>query len=86
MPAKVDTYDSFQAETRADWRAWLAANHATSPGIWLVTFKKIAGSRYLDYAATVEEALCFGWIDSKPGTVDDLRTKLTFTPRKPRSP
>lgn len=58
----------------------------TPPGIWLVTFKRAAGDRYLDYDATVEEALCFGWIDSKPGKVDELRTKLLFTPRKPRSP
>ena len=86
MPPKFDSYQSFQAETRAEWRAWLETHHATSPGVWLVTFKRVAGDRYLDYDATVEEALCFGWIDSRPGKVDDDRTQLLFTPRKARSP
>lgn len=75
----------FEAETREAWRAWLQANHATSRGVWLVTYKKTAGDRHLPYSEAVEEALCFGWIDSKPGKVDDLRTKLTYTPRKPKS-
>ena len=86
MPTKPADYDTLQVESRAEWRAWLAANHATFPGIWLVTFKRAAGDRYVSYDDIVEEALCFGWIDSKPGTVDELRTKLIFTPRKPRSP
>ena len=86
MPSKVDAYGSFQVEDRAAWRVWLAANHGASPGIWLVTLKKTAGDRYLPYDATVEEALCFGWIDSKPGLVDAERRKLLFTPRKARSP
>ena len=74
-----------ECTTRAQWRAWLAKYHSTSSGVWLVTFKKAAGDKYLAYAATVEEALCFGWIDSKPGKVDAERTKLYFSPRKPRS-
>jgi len=49
---------------RAQWRAWLAKNHTTSTGVWLVTFKKAAGDKYLAYEANVEEALCFGWIDT----------------------
>ena len=86
MPTKIDDYGTVQVESRAEWRRWLEAHHLTSPGVWLVTFKKATGARYLDYDATVEEALCFGWIDSKPGKVDDERTKLLFTPRKTRSP
>jgi uncharacterized protein YdeI (YjbR/CyaY-like superfamily) len=73
-----------ELERRADWRAWLQANHATAGGVWLVTWKKSAGrpSR-VDYDAAVEEALCFGWIDSKSKSVDDDRTSLYFTPRRP---
>jgi uncharacterized protein YdeI (YjbR/CyaY-like superfamily) len=77
--------NSVQVTTRAQWRAWLARHHATSTGVWLITFKKATGRSKIDYAGSVEEALCFGWIDSKPGKVDDERTMLYFAPRKPRS-
>jgi uncharacterized protein YdeI (YjbR/CyaY-like superfamily) len=83
--AKQASIERFQAETRGEWRAWLEQNHATSSGIWLVTFKKNAGERYLSYAETVEEALCFGWVDSKPGKLDELRSMLYFAPRKTKS-
>jgi uncharacterized protein YdeI (YjbR/CyaY-like superfamily) len=68
---------------RAAWRAWLEANHATSSGVWLVMNRQEA--RRTLYEMTVEEALCFGWIDSTAGRVDDDRGKLYFAPRKPRS-
>jgi uncharacterized protein YdeI (YjbR/CyaY-like superfamily) len=74
-----------ELDDRADWRAWLAANHARSSGVWLVTFKKSAGRPRVDYDAAVEEAICFGWVDSKSRSVDDERTSLYFTPRKPNS-
>ena len=61
------------------------ANHASSSGVWLVTWKKSAGKPRVDYDAAVEEALCFGWVDSKSQAVDDERTSLFFTPRKPAS-
>jgi uncharacterized protein YdeI (YjbR/CyaY-like superfamily) len=70
---------------RAAWRSWLAANHARSPGIWLVLRKKAAGASDLDYPAVVEEALCFGWVDSRPNKLDAARYKLMVTPRKPGS-
>ena len=70
---------------REDWRAWLEANHASTPGVWLVTWKKAAGKPRVDYDAAVEEGLCFGWVDSRSKSVDDLRTSLFFTPRKPGS-
>ena len=82
---KLDEIDNVLIESRAGWRAWLKANHASSPGIWLVTWKKASGKPVLDYNAIVEEALCFGWIDSKALRVDDERTKLLLTPRKPGS-
>ena len=70
-----------QAEDRATWRAWLEANHATSRGAWLVTWRRGHGP-VLDYEDAVEEALCFGWIDSTAGRVDEHRSKLYFAPRR----
>ncbi len=74
-----------ECTTRAQWRAWLETNHSKSTGVWLVTFKKTEGEKYLPYEDRVEEALCFGWVDSKPGKLDDARTMLYFSPRKPKS-
>ena len=68
--------------SRAQWRAWLAEHHATSGPIWLVTYKKASGKPRITYDEIVEEALCFGWIDSRSGTVDDERSKLWLAPRK----
>ncbi len=77
--------DVVELEDRADWRAWLERNHETAPGVWLVTWKKPTGKPRVDYDAAVEEALCFGWVDSKSRSVDIERTSLYFTPRKPKS-
>ena len=73
------------ADDRGVWRAWLEANHATARGAWLVTWRVRSGRQGLDYEAAVEEALCFGWVDSTTGRFDDERGKLYFAPRKPRS-
>jgi len=70
--------------TREEWRAWLTANHAESGGIWLVRFKRGRGP-HVTYDEVVEEALCFGWIDSLGRTLDDERSMLLLSPRKPRS-
>jgi uncharacterized protein YdeI (YjbR/CyaY-like superfamily) len=74
-----------ELERRGDWRAWLRTNHARSTGVWLVTWKKATGKPHVSYDDAVEEALCYGWVDSKSRTVDDERTSLWFTPRKTRS-
>ena len=74
-----------ETDDRATWRAWLAANHGTATGVWLVTRRARSGRPRLDYEAAIEEALCFGWVDSTGGRVDDERGKLYFAPRKPRS-
>ncbi|KUG06502.1 YdeI/OmpD-associated family protein [Solirubrum puertoriconensis] len=71
--------------SRQEWRQWLEANHATAPGVWLVYYKKSSGQPSLSWAEAVQEALCFGWIDSKANTIDEYRYKQVFTPRKPRS-
>jgi uncharacterized protein YdeI (YjbR/CyaY-like superfamily) len=83
-PVGVDD-ERFQPADRAAWRAWLAANHATATGVWAVTYRRAAGKPVVTYDDLVEEALCFGWIDSRPGSFDEERTMLRFTPRKRRS-
>lgn len=77
--------ERFYARTWAEWRAWLEANHARSKGVWLVFNKKTSGKPHLSYDEQVEEALCFGWVDSKGGKLDDERSMLYFAPRKPGS-
>jgi uncharacterized protein YdeI (YjbR/CyaY-like superfamily) len=69
---------------RAGLRAWLAAHHADALGVWAVTFRKAAAPEdgYVAYEEIVEEALCFGWIDSVRRSVDDSRSRLLLTPRK----
>lgn len=74
--------DHIVVRHRSEWRQWLEQNHLTSQGVWLVTYKKEAPEPSLGYAAGVEEALCFGWIDSRPGKVDAWRSKLYYSPRK----
>jgi uncharacterized protein YdeI (YjbR/CyaY-like superfamily) len=82
----LDDAPHVEADDRATWRGWLEANHATATGAWLVTWRARSGRVGLDYEAAVEEALCYGWIDSTGGHVDDERGKQYFAPRKPRSP
>ena len=72
-------------KTRAEWRRWLHKNHARSPGIWLVFDKKATRPGRLAYADSVEEALCYGWIDSTLRPLDDAQYMQLFTPRKPKS-
>ncbi|HTZ45494.1 MAG TPA: YdeI/OmpD-associated family protein [Jatrophihabitans sp.] len=67
------------------WRAWLLDNHADSPGVWLVLTKKGGTVTALDYAAALDEALCFGWIDGQVGRRDDETMRQRFTPRRARS-
>ncbi|MEJ7812761.1 MAG: YdeI/OmpD-associated family protein [Gemmatimonadaceae bacterium] len=70
---------------RAAWRRWLAEHHATSPGVWLIFDKKRSRPERLAYGDSVEEALCFGWVDSTVNALDDARYMQRFAPRKPAS-
>lgn len=83
--AALDDAPEIHADDRATWHAWLESNHATATGAWLVTWRPRSGHPGLDYEAAIEEALCFGWVDSTGGRFDDDRGKLYFAPRKPRS-
>ena len=85
MAKSNQQHPEFCAQSRQEWRDWLQANHATSPGVWLISYKKNSGKPRVSYDEAVEEALCFGWIDSVPNKLDDERFKQLFTPRKPKS-
>ncbi len=84
--AILETTEQFTPTSRAQWRAWLEKNHKTKERIWLVFFKKATKKPTLTYDESVEEALCFGWIDSLPRKLDEERHMLLFTDRKPKSP
>jgi uncharacterized protein YdeI (YjbR/CyaY-like superfamily) len=79
-----DAYERLTVRSRDEWRAWLADNHASSPGVWLVTYKRGAGPA-VPYDDVVEEALAFGWVDSRSRRLDEKRSQLLVTPRRPRS-
>jgi uncharacterized protein YdeI (YjbR/CyaY-like superfamily) len=68
------------ADDRAAWRAWLAAHHAQTGSVWLVIPRKGQGALTLDDA--VDEALCFGWVDSRPRKLDATRSLLLMSPRR----
>ncbi len=78
-------YAFVYAPDRASWRSWLAANHDEATGVWLVYYKPPSGKGRVDYVDAVEEALCFGWIDSRANKLDEQRSAQLFTPRKPKS-
>jgi uncharacterized protein YdeI (YjbR/CyaY-like superfamily) len=69
-------------ETREDLREWLRNKSGEPQGIWAIFYKKSSGLGDLSWEALVEECLCFGWIDSVPGKVDEQRTKVYISPRK----
>ena len=75
---------SVHAEDRGAWRAWLEANHASESGVWLVSWRRGEGPR-VEYEDAVEEALCFGWIDSQGGNIHERRSRQYFAPRKSTS-
>ena len=70
---------------RKQWRDWLSENYSSASDIWLIQYKKKSGKASIPYSDAVEEALCFGWIDSIEKRMDDERFALRFTPRRPRS-
>lgn len=76
------TENSVEILSRAEWRRWLLENHARATGVWLITHKKRPGAPHVPNGELVEEALCFGWVDSLPRKLDLQRTMLWFAPRK----
>ncbi|MGB9977740.1 YdeI/OmpD-associated family protein [Methanobacterium sp.] len=83
--SKLDQFERYYARDRKEWRKWLEKNHDTSQGVWLIYHKKCSDEPCVSYDEAVEEALSFGWIDSKVNKLDDERYMQVFTPRKPKS-
>jgi uncharacterized protein YdeI (YjbR/CyaY-like superfamily) len=71
--------------SRGEWRSWLRENHATAGEVWLVYYKKHTGKPTIKYTDSVEEALCFGWIDGLKKRIDEKQYAHRFTPRKAKS-
>ena len=78
-------YPRVHAKTATEWRGWLRDNHDQARGVWLVAHKAATGKARLSYEDSIPDALCYGWIDSVNKPLDDERTGLLFTPRKPGS-
>jgi len=77
--------DVFFPESRRAWREWLLENHEREDSVWLGYYKTKSGVPTIRYTEAVDEALCFGWIDSKVQPVDESRYRQLFTKRKPKS-
>lgn len=79
------TFKTFYAKDRKAWRQWLEKHHSTTAGVWLIYYKKNSGKTRVSYDDAVEEALCFGWIDSIMKPIDEEKFMQKFTPRKAKS-
>ncbi len=73
---------TFYARSRAEWRRWLRVNHRKEPEIWFVFYRKHTGKPSVSYNDAVEEALCYGWIDSIMRKLDENRYAQRFSPRR----
>ena len=73
------------AKTRGEWRRWLAKHHADKKEVWVVYNKKASGKAGIRYEESVEEALCYGWIDGLTKRIDEMTYATRFTPRRPGS-
>ncbi len=76
---------TFYAKNRKEWRLWLQKNHAIKDSIWLIYYRKKTSIPTLSWSEAVDEALCFGWIDSTARSIDDTRFMQYFSKRKPNS-
>ncbi|AKG23482.1 YdeI/OmpD-associated family protein [Calothrix sp. 336/3] len=85
MPKFAEQLETIYASDRQTWRQWLQENHQRLPGVWLIYYKVKSGKPSVKYSEAVQEALCFGWIDSKVQSLDSERYQQIFTPRKPKS-
>lgn len=86
MPLKIKKqFQEVEPKSRKEWRQWLQKNYSQSESIWVVIAKKESGLPSITNNDLVEEALCFGWIDSVPNKIDNQRFKVLVSPRKPKS-
>lgn len=84
-PRAGETFERIEIDSRTALRNWLTKNHTRKTSVWCVTWKKRPGAPHVPYSDIVEEALCFGWIDSLPRALDESCTMLLLSPRKPDS-
>lgn len=84
--SKLNTpIESFSPTSREDWRLWLEANHASTQAIWLIYYKRKSTTQTISYSEALDDALCYGWIDSTLKSIDDDRFIQFFSKRKPTS-
>jgi uncharacterized protein YdeI (YjbR/CyaY-like superfamily) len=81
----MELIHTFYAPDRETWRRWLEQHHANSKEVWLIYYKAHTGQSSVSYEDSVEEALCFGWVDSLIQKIDEERYARKFTPRRPGS-
>ncbi len=86
MRKSIDQIELLEVPSRVEWRKWLRQHHKTAKEIWLVYYRRGSGRERIAYNDAVEEALCFGWIDSNVRGIDSTRFAQRFSPRKPDSP
>ncbi|MFK8102850.1 MAG: YdeI family protein [Saprospiraceae bacterium] len=82
---KKDGVACYHASTRSAWRTWLQQHHATEKSLWLIIYHKKSEMASVHYEEAVAEALCFGWIDSKPNKRDGESYYQFFSKRNPKS-
>jgi uncharacterized protein YdeI (YjbR/CyaY-like superfamily) len=85
MTREVDKAKLLYVTSRREWRDWLEQHHKSANEVWLVFFKKHTGKTRIPYNDAVEEALCFGWIDSIVNRIDDSSFAQRFSPRNPKT-
>lgn len=81
----MEEEETVYPKSRAEWRSWLEANHRDKQSVWLIYYKKKSGLPTVAYSDAVDEALCFGWIDSKSKPLDEEKFKQFFSKRKEKS-
>ena len=81
----INEIETYYPKSKQHWRKWLAKNHITKDAVWLIMYKQKAGKPTITWSDAVDEALCFGWIDSTKKTIDEERSIQFFTKRKPKS-
>jgi uncharacterized protein YdeI (YjbR/CyaY-like superfamily) len=82
----MDIGETLLVTSRQEWRNWLSQHHADHKEIWLIYYKKSSGKSGISYEESVEEALCFGWIDGAIKGIDEETYAGRFTPRRAKSP
>lgn len=81
----MNQHQEFCPKSQADWRKWLKKHHQSEDAVWLIFYKKKSPQFNLSWSDAVDEALCYGWIDSTKRSIDDEKYKQYFTKRKAKS-